>query len=102
MESASDQLSPKPDLLVGAKQRVEAASDFLSFCDRISTGYDSGYYWEDVQRALRIAAGLEQWPDKGWGGNFNSSPAYNQSNLLPFSTDAVASSLIRWIYQTIH
>ncbi|GAB3220326.1 hypothetical protein [Spirosoma arcticum] len=65
MESASDQQSPQPDLLVGAKQRIEAASDFLSFCDRISTGYDSGYYWEDVQRALRIAAGLEQWPDKG-------------------------------------
>ena len=61
MESASDQQSPQPDLLVGAKQRVEAASDFLSFCDRISTGHNSGYYWEDVQRALRIAAGLEQW-----------------------------------------
>jgi hypothetical protein len=30
---------------------------------RLSTGYDSGYYWEDVQRALRIAAGLEKWPD---------------------------------------
>lgn len=38
-------------------------SDFLSICDRLSTGYDSGYYWEDVQRALRIAAGLEKWPD---------------------------------------
>lgn len=45
------------------KQRVEAASDFLSICDRLSTGYDSGYYWEDVQRALRIAAGLEKWPN---------------------------------------
>jgi len=50
--------------LVVQKKRLEAASDFLSFCDRLSTGYDSGYYWEDVQRALRIAAGLEQWPDK--------------------------------------
>ncbi|WP_461129653.1 hypothetical protein [Spirosoma aerophilum] len=45
------------------KQRVEDATDFLSICDRLSTGYDSGYYWEDVQRALRIAAGLEKWPD---------------------------------------
>ena len=50
--------------LVVQKKRLEAASDFLSFCDRLSTGYDSGYYWENVQRALRIAAGLEQWPDK--------------------------------------
>jgi hypothetical protein len=63
MEGASDQLSQGPDLQVAAKQRIEAASNFLSFCDRVSTGYDSGYYWEDVQRALRIAAGLEQWPD---------------------------------------
>jgi hypothetical protein len=65
MEGASDQLPQEPDLQVVAKQRIEAASDFLSFCDRVSTGYDSGYYWEDVQRALRIAAGLEQWPEKG-------------------------------------
>jgi hypothetical protein len=63
MEGASDQLPPLLDPLSAAKQRVEAASDFLSFCDRVSTSYDSGYYWEDVQRALRIAAGLEQWPD---------------------------------------
>ena len=24
---------------------------------------DSGNYWEDVQRALHIAAGLEKWPN---------------------------------------
>ena len=62
MENASEQptLSEKVAL---QKQRVENASEFLSICDRLSTGYDSGYYWEDVQRALRIAAGLEKWPD---------------------------------------
>ncbi|HLL94218.1 MAG TPA: hypothetical protein VK404_04515 [Spirosoma sp.] len=64
MEGTSDKLSPGVDPPAVQKKRVEAASDFLSFCDRLSTGYDSGYYWEDVQRALRIAAGLEQWPDK--------------------------------------
>ncbi|CAN5415632.1 hypothetical protein BH09BAC4_BH09BAC4_43290 [soil metagenome] len=45
-----------------AQQQVDAANDFLDICDRISTGYESGFYWEDVQRALRIAAGLEKWP----------------------------------------
>lgn len=63
MESVSNQLSPQPDPLAAPKQRVEAANDFLSICDRLSTGYDSGYYWEDIQRALRIAAGIENWPD---------------------------------------
>lgn len=63
MEGVSDQLPPPPDLLAVHKRRVEAASDFLSICDRLSTGFDSGYYWEDIQRALRIAAGLEKWPD---------------------------------------
>ncbi len=63
MEGVSDQLPPQPDPLIIPKQRVEAASEFLSICDRVSTGYDSGYYWEDVQRALRIAAGLEKWPN---------------------------------------
>ncbi|QDK81872.1 hypothetical protein EXU85_25985 [Spirosoma sp. KCTC 42546] len=63
MEGVFDQVSPQPDPVATQKQRVEAASDFLSICDRLSTGYDSGYYWEDVQRALRIAAGLEKWPD---------------------------------------
>lgn len=53
--------APQPD--TRAKERIESASDFLSICDRLSTGYDSGYYWEDVQRALRIAAGVEKWPD---------------------------------------
>ena len=53
----------QPDPTIVAKQRVEAASEFLSICDRLSTSYDSGYYWEDGQRALRIAAGLETWPD---------------------------------------
>ena len=59
MESASEQPPTSSDLTMAAKQRVEDASEFLSICDRLSTGYDSGYYWEDVQRALRIAAGLE-------------------------------------------
>jgi hypothetical protein len=53
MEAVSDQPPLQPDPLAGQKKRVEDASDFLSFCDRLSTGYDSGYYWEDVQRALR-------------------------------------------------
>lgn len=63
MENPADPTPPQPDPLAIHQQRVEAASDFLSICDRLSTGYDSGYYWEDVQRALRIAAGLEKWPD---------------------------------------
>ena len=63
MESTSEPLLPPSDPTILQKQRVEAANEFLSICDRLSTGYDSGYYWEDVQRALRIAAGLEQWPD---------------------------------------
>lgn len=63
MPEPPDPLASQPDLLVDQKQRIEAASDFLSICDQLSTGYDSGYYWEDVQRALRIAAGLEKWPD---------------------------------------
>ncbi|GAB3499706.1 hypothetical protein GCM10027341_23550 [Spirosoma knui] len=45
-----------------AQRRLEAANDFLETCDRINTGYESGFYWEDTQRALRIAAGLEKWP----------------------------------------
>lgn len=62
MDGVSDQLplaqnGPSPE-----QQRVDAANDFLTICDRVSTGFDSGYYWEDVQRALRIAAGLERWP----------------------------------------
>jgi hypothetical protein len=66
MEGVSDQLPTKPnteDTLAAQKQRVKAASGLLSICDRLSTGYDSGYYWEDIQRALRIAAGIEKWPD---------------------------------------
>lgn len=63
MEGVSDQLPPQPDLLAVQQRRVETASDFLSICDRLSTGFDSGYYWEDIQRALRIAAGIEKWPD---------------------------------------
>ncbi|AUD07596.1 hypothetical protein CWM47_33550 [Spirosoma pollinicola] len=63
MEDASTPLPTPPDSLATQRQQVEAASDFLSICDRLSTGYDSGYYWEDVQRALRIAAGLEKWPE---------------------------------------
>lgn len=53
----TEPIHPSPEQL-----RVADATDFLTFCDRISTGYDSGYYWEDVQRALRIAAGIEKWP----------------------------------------
>lgn len=63
MENISDQPPSLPDPVAIQKQRVEDATDFLSICDRLSTGYDSGYYWEDVQRALRIAAGLEKWPN---------------------------------------
>ncbi|AKD55957.1 hypothetical protein [Spirosoma radiotolerans] len=63
MEAQSDQQPRQPDPTIVLKQQVEDATDFLSICDRLSTGYDSGYYWEDVQRALRIAAGLEKWPD---------------------------------------
>lgn len=63
IQEPSDPLALPPDSIADQKQRVEAASDFLSICYRLSTGYDSGYYWEDVQRALRIAAGLEKGPD---------------------------------------
>ena len=63
MEGLSDQRPPDPNPVSADQQRIDAANDFLSICDRVSTGYDSGYYWEDVQRALRIAAGLESWPD---------------------------------------
>ncbi|WP_460639991.1 hypothetical protein [Larkinella harenae] len=59
----TDQLPPPPDPILVQKQRVEAASNFLNICDSISNDYDTGYYWEDVQRALRIAAGLERWPE---------------------------------------
>ena len=63
MEGESDQLPPAQNQPLSEQQRVEAANDFLTICDRVSTGFDSGYYWEDVQRALRIAAGIENWPD---------------------------------------
>ena len=63
MEGLSDQLPAQPDQSTPEKLQFDAANDFLTSCDRLSTGYDSGYYWEDVQRALRIAAGLEKWPD---------------------------------------
>ena len=62
MEAVTNQSLPQGEPIISPKQRVEDASDFLSICDHLSTGYDSGYYWEDVQRALRIAAGLEKWP----------------------------------------
>ncbi len=61
MEGKTNQL-PLAHNQPSPQQRVEAANEFLSICDRVSTGYDSGYYWEDIQRALRIAAGLEEWP----------------------------------------
>ena len=68
MEDTSDQLSPQPDYIWFPNNELRLpqrrpGSKFLSFCDRVSTGHDIGYYWEDVQRALRIAAGLENWPD---------------------------------------
>ncbi|GAB4022353.1 hypothetical protein EXU85_23020 [Spirosoma sp. KCTC 42546] len=63
MEGLSDQLPPNEDQPSAQQGNVDAANDFLSTCDRLSTGYDSGFYWEDVQRALRIASGLEKWPD---------------------------------------
>ena len=62
MEPQTPPTDPQPDPLLIANQRVEAASDFLGNCERLSTEYESGYYWEDIQRALRIAAGLETWP----------------------------------------
>ena len=63
MEGVSDQLPPAQNQPSPEQQRVDAANDFLIICDRVSTGFDSGYYWEDVQRARRIAAGIENWPD---------------------------------------
>lgn len=63
MEGVSDQLPSQPNPLLIPKQRIDAANYFLTICDRLSTGYESGYYWEDVQGALRIAAVLEIWPD---------------------------------------
>ncbi|CCH53533.1 hypothetical protein BN8_02635 [Fibrisoma limi BUZ 3] len=57
--SEADQPSPEQQAAI----RFDAANDFLDTCDRLSTGYESGFYWEDAQRALRIAAGLEKWPD---------------------------------------
>ena len=63
MDDVSDNSASQSDPAIAQKQRVDDATDFLSICDRLSTGYDSGYYWEDVQRALRIAAGPEKWPD---------------------------------------
>ncbi|GAB2559645.1 hypothetical protein [Spirosoma aerophilum] len=62
MEGISDQPLAQPGQPAPETRRFDAANDFLTICDRLSTGYDSGYYWEDVQRALRIAAGLEKWP----------------------------------------
>lgn len=62
MEGISDQQPLQPDQPSLQQQQFDAANDFLTICDRVSTGYDSGYYWEDVQRALRIASGLEKWP----------------------------------------
>ncbi|MCK8494553.1 hypothetical protein M0L20_21975 [Spirosoma sp. RP8] len=56
--STSADKQPQP-----AQQQVEAATNFLETCDRLSTGYDNGFYWDDVQRALRIAAGIENWPE---------------------------------------
>ena len=62
MEGVSDQLPLAQNQPSPEQQRFDAANDFLTICDRVSTGFDTGFYWEDVQRALRIAAGLERWP----------------------------------------
>ncbi|MVM35346.1 hypothetical protein GO755_35315 [Spirosoma sp. HMF4905] len=63
MEGLSDQLPPEQGQSSSEQGNIDAANDFLAACDRLSTSYDSGFYWEDVQRALRIAAGLEKWPE---------------------------------------
>ncbi|GAB3881396.1 hypothetical protein [Spirosoma agri] len=63
MEGLSAEQSPEPHQPTISQQQFDAANDFLSICDRLSNEYDSGYYWADVQRALRIAAGLEKWPE---------------------------------------
>lgn len=63
MESV-DNSSIEPDKQqLEEQRRFESAKDFLEICDRLNNGYESGLYWEDVQRALRIAAGLEKWPE---------------------------------------
>ncbi|MFD2935447.1 hypothetical protein [Spirosoma flavum] len=43
MEGVSDQLPAQPDQPAPEKLRFDAANDFLTICDRLSTGYDSGY-----------------------------------------------------------
>lgn len=62
MEPVATQSSFPHQQLKPEQLRLNAANDFLEICDRLNTGYESGLYWEDVQRALRIAAGLEKWP----------------------------------------
>ncbi|WP_020607245.1 hypothetical protein [Spirosoma spitsbergense] len=62
METPPDSIPPDDSEPSDGQQRLDRANDFLDICDRLSTGYESGFYWEDVQRALRIAAGLETWP----------------------------------------
>ena len=66
MESVPDQLPYQQTQLSSEKQLFNAPIVFLPSVieyqpQRGTAGYDSGYYWEDVQRALRIAAGLETW-----------------------------------------
>ncbi|QMW03848.1 hypothetical protein [Spirosoma foliorum] len=61
MEGLSDQPAPAEEQPSPQQKNMDAANDFLAICDRLSTGYDSGFYWEGVQRALRIASGLEKW-----------------------------------------
>ncbi len=63
MERPTIPPSCKDDQPSPEQGRFEKANDYLETCDLIATGYESGLYWEDVQRALRIAAGLEKWPD---------------------------------------
>ena len=63
MESVSASDLALKDQLQLSQRQFELANDFLEICDRLNTGHESGLYWEDVQRALRIAAGLEKWPN---------------------------------------
>ena len=62
MEADLSSTSDAPNQAAQQQLNFESASNFLEICDRLSTGYEYGLYWEDVQRALRIAAGLEKWP----------------------------------------
>lgn len=44
MDPQTPPTDPQPAPQITANRRVEAASDFLGSCDRLSTEYESGYY----------------------------------------------------------